>query len=140
DLASKYYFFIIVIPIQRFYSKVIPGDEQLAFSSVENDKGKHTVEQIDKLVAQFQVHVQNDLCIRRCAEFPSFSNQIFTQLDVVIYFTIKYDSTVLNRHWLLARGKVDNGKALVKKTDRAFRQHTFLIGATVMDGGCHVFQ
>ena len=53
-------------------------------------------------------------------------------------FAVKNDRAIVEAHRLLACGKIDDGKSLMKKTQMVLRQQTFFIGSPVLNGRSHL--
>ena len=86
---------------------MVPRNKKTIFVFIVNDKSKHAIEKIDKIISVFRIHMKYDFCVRRSFKRMAFLFQILSEFYVIINFAIIHDGKTIIRHGLMAAGDIN---------------------------------
>ena len=127
-------------PIQRFDAKSVSSGQQTVAALIVQHEGKHAVETRHRIGPPLQIGSQQHLGVgRRCKAMPQ-TDQLSTQLTVVVDLTIEHQADAFGLHRLRAPGHIDDGQTFVMHRHARADQHTVSVRAAMFQGRGHVIE
>ena len=128
--------------IERLLTQTVASTHHYVLTTVVDNIGEHTVEELHRIDTQFLIHGTDNLCVALCSQCD-IAQILFLQFKIVVHLTIEDDTdiVVIHKRLVAARVEVYNRETYMSECQLlAIRRlnffHTRMIGTTEV----HQFQ